>query len=136
MSPFSGRNGNLISKDGGFINVGGICFLHANRAAAATDIACQTQKLLNMDHFHALVAGGFCGLFQIQLAAHGNAKHMYAFFWSTGHKGLEDLLRWHTDGLCRMHTVQIVLVVFIKAFPEYVPFRQWISHYVKVKFMH
>ena len=113
----AGGHGDLLVEDAGFVEMGGILLLHAHRTATSPDIAGKAQKLFHMNHFHAFVTGGLCCFFQIQLAAYGDTEHMDAVLRPPCHQCLEDLLRRHTDGLGSVHSVQIVLVVFIEAFP-------------------
>ena len=97
--------------------MGGILPFHPNRAAAAPDVTGKAKKLLDMNHFHTLVTGSSCSFLQIQFAADGYAKYMDPVFRAPCHKGLKDLLRRHADGGCRMHTIQIVFVIFVERFP-------------------
>ena len=48
---------DFIKEDTGFINKGGVFFLHPDWGAAAADIARQPQQLLHVRHFHLLIFG-------------------------------------------------------------------------------
>lgn len=116
MSSGAGGDGNLIPQRAGLVNKGGVAFFHAHGTASATDIASQAEKFLDGHQLHIFVPGGLSGLFQIQLAADGNAEHVDARLFAPGDQRLENLFFRHSDGLCGMDAAQIPLVEFIKRF--------------------
>ena len=52
-----------------------------------------------MDQFHIFVPRSLGGLFQVQLAAHGNTENIDAGPFPPGDQGLEDLLLWQPQDL-------------------------------------
>ena len=107
-------NCDLIKVKTGSVEIGGIPLFHANRGAAAPDVAGQSQKLLHRYQLNTLVAGGLCGLLKIQLPVHGDAEYRDPVALAPGDQRLEHLFRGIAHGLRRMESAEILLVVFIE----------------------
>lgn len=98
--------------------MGGITLFHSHGATAATDISRKSKKLLYGNKSDVLISGSSCCFLQIQFAANGNAKHVNSGFRSTNYQGFINLLRWKTDGISCVHSIEIIFVEFIECFLE------------------
>lgn len=105
MTSGTGRNRDLIPKNTGFIEKCGVFLLHSHGAAAATDIAGESQQILHRDQLHILVPSGFCCFFQIQFAADRDAEYIDAGSFTSGYQCFEHLLRRKTESFGGMIAV-------------------------------
>ena len=116
MAPLSGREGDPVTQQAQLVDIGGVFLFHTHGAAPAANIAGQAKELLYRHQLHVFVSGGFGGLFQVQLAAHGDTEHVNAGFDTPGHQGFKNLLLGDTQNLSGMGAAEIVLAVGIKFF--------------------
>ena len=72
QDPLSGTDIDVVELSGRMVDIGWEMLFHADRGAAATDVAGERQEILDRNHFTAFVAGDFGGLFQIDLVGTGD----------------------------------------------------------------
>ena len=88
-------------------------FFHADRRAAATDIARKGQKLLHMYHGAALVTGYACRNLQVHFHGAGDHAHKQPAAVSAENKSLEHAVKVLPKLLCHMGRFKVVFVNFI-----------------------
>src|SRR5699024_7158804 len=91
QTPLSGTYINVVELSGCVVDVGWEMLFHADRGAAATDVAGERQEFLDRDHFTTFVAGDFGGLFKIDLVGTGNDTYEIPAFVTVQNKRLEYL---------------------------------------------
>ena len=81
----------MVELSGCVVDVGWEMLFHADRGAAATDVAGERQEFLDRDHFTTFVAGDFGGLFKIDLVGTGDDTYEIPAFVTVQNKRLEYL---------------------------------------------
>ena len=89
----AGADKDLFLPLRGFVNKGREDLFHPQRGAAAVNVAGQGQKILLAYHGNGFFAGGFRGLFQVQLLLYGDHEDIMASGFPFGNQSLVDLAR-------------------------------------------
>ena len=109
----SGRDVDGVPQQGALMDECGKRFFHADRRAAATDIARKGQKLLHMYHGAALVAGDTRSNLQVHFHGAGDYAHKQPATVSAENKSLEHAVKVLSQFLRYMRSLKVLFINFI-----------------------